>query len=409
MDVERLGLGYTVRFAEGVGIDVERIRRSRDELSAEVTVTAALPGIVSRDGHVHAARLNLSSTSARGTLARHLVGRAPGVDWAEILERTCLAVLTRERVGEPIETVGNRPQRIRPRHLVDPFLPADKTTILFGDGGTGKSTLAAAVAVSVETGMAVVPGWRPVRPTGVLYLDWESGADDLDDRVRGVAKGAGITDDVEIAYRFCAGPLADQVDDLAREVAARGIGLVIVDSLGLAGGVNVDGDAADGAFRLFGAFRALRVTVLGIDHVSKASAENPAAPGRPYGSTYKHNLARATWELRQGQTSGDTTHLGVYHRKSNDGRTLPAFGLSIQHRDDGSIRYGTESLSDELARPLSNADRIALVVAGGAMTPADIASETEIAEASVRVTLNRGREARFVKLPDGRWGLRHAG
>lgn len=409
MDVERLGLGYTVRFPEGIAIEVERIRRSRDELTGEITVTAALPGIVSRDGHVHAARLNLSSTSARGTLARHLVSRAPGVDWGEILERACLAVLTGERAGEPIETVGNRPQRIRPRYLVEPFLPADKATILFADGGTGKSTLAAAIAVSVETGLPVIPGWRPGRPTGVLYLDWEAGPDDLDDRVRGVVRGAGIDDEVAIAYRFCAGPLADSVDELSREVARLGIGLVIVDSLGLAGGVNTDGDAADGAFRLFAAFRALRCTVLGLDHISKASADDPTRPSRPYGSQYKHNLARATWELRQGQTSGTRTHLGLYQRKSNDGRLVPPFGLWIDHREDGAIAYGREDLADELTKPLTIADRIALVVAGGAMSPADIADEIDEEPNKVRATLSRLRDRRFVSLPDGRWGIRHAG
>ena len=410
MQVERLGLGYQVRFEQGVEIDVERIRRSRDELSAEVTVIAALPGIVSRDGHVHAARLNLSSTSARGTLARHLAGRAPGVDWAEILERTCLAVLTGERAGEPIETVGNRPQRIRPRFLVDPILPADKPTILFGEGGTGKSTLAAAIAVSVETGIDVIAGWRPSRPTNVLYLDWETGPDDIDERVRGVAAGAGITDEVAIAYRFCSGPIADMVDELAREIARQGIGLVIVDSLGLAGGISSDGDAADGALRMFAGFRALRCTVLGIDHVSKSSADDPNRPGRPYGSVYKTNLARATFELRQGQTIGDRTHLGLYNTKSNVGRPLRPIGLSIEYASDGSISYRTEELAGELTKPLSLPAKITALLAEGAMTTADIAAETEEPENKIRATLSRGRkEGRYVGLPDGRWGVSYAG
>lgn len=408
MDVERLGLGYTVRFPEGVAIDVERIRRSRDELTGEVTVTAALPGIVSRDGHVHAARLNLSSTSARGTLARHLTGRAPGVDWGEILERTCLAVLTHERSGEPIETVGNRPQRIRPRYLVEPILPADKPTILYGEGGSGKSTLAAAIAVSVETGIPVVPGWRAV-PTSVLYLDWETGPDDIDERVRGVARGAGFDDEVAIAYRFCSGPIADMTDELSREIARLGIGLVIVDSLGLAGGISSDGDAADGALRMFAAFRSLRCTVLGIDHVSKSSSDDPSRPARPYGSVYKTNLARATFELRQGQTSGPRTHLGLYNTKSNVSRPLPPLGLWVEYGDDGSITYGREELSDELTKPLTIADRIALVVAGGAMTPSDIAEELGEEPNKVRATLSRLRGKRFAGLADGRWGLLRAG
>lgn len=391
---------------------VDRLARRSGEVHGELTVSCGLPGTRSTDGHLHQARFNLSSTTARGTLAKVLVARsgASDVDWQDLLEDFCRRVLMAERQGEPVEYVGDRPQRIAPAWRLDPILPHDKPTILYGEGGTGKSTLATAIAVSVETGVAVIEGWIP-RRAAVLYLDWETSADDVDEHVKAIAAGANIPGHVRLRYRRCFGPLADQTDEIARLVAEHAIGLVIVDSVGMASGSSSDGaDASESAIRLFGAFRAIATTVLAIDHVSKADTD-PSKPARPYGSVYKTNLARATFELRRATPMGDIARIGVFNTKSNVRRLLSPIGLEIEHSDEGVIRYQPFDIAGdaELGRKASVWDRARAVLIDGDMSDEELAEELEIKANVLRATLSRvAKQGLVERLPSSKkWRLIH--
>ena len=61
------------------------------------------------------------------------------------------------------------------------MLYVGKPTILFGEGGVGKSSLAAAVAVAVQTGVAALDAWQVMASGNVLVLDWEGDGDDWND------------------------------------------------------------------------------------------------------------------------------------------------------------------------------------------------------------------------------------
>lgn len=404
MRFEREGLGYAMTVpAFAAELRVPSLQRRGGEWLGEIDIACGAPGIRSGDGHLHRARFNFSSSSARGTLARDLAARAqlPGLDWRELLEVFCRRVLTGQSEGEPLVTVGNRPARIASRFALDPVLPAGKATIFYGEGGTGKSTLAVAVGVSVQTGFEVIPGWRPI-PGTVLYLDWETDADDLDDKVRAIAAGAGIGEEVELLYRPMAGPFSDQLEEIARYVTEHGVTLLVVDSLGLASGLSEGGDAADSTFRLFSAFRLLHVTVLGIDHVSAATLAEPARPGRPYGSVYKSNLARATFEIRRSEGETTSSTMGVYATKFNLGPRPRPMAFRVE-QDDGTIRYRPGEFEGELVQRLGNPARIADALKAGAMHYSKVAELTGIPANSVRAELSRGR--RFQSLGNGVYGL----
>lgn len=400
-EFETLGLGYVMRIPGfGVELAVPSIMRRGGDMHAELDVTCAMPGTRSTEGYLHRARFNLSSSSARVSLAKVLANRAnlPDLDWFDVLETFCRRVLTAAAGGEPIVTVGDRPQRIAARYQLDPILPSDKTTILYGEGGTGKSTLAVACAVSVQSGLEIVPGWRPTAGN-VLYLDWETDPDDVDEKVRAVAAGAGV-DEVKLLYRSCAGPFVDMLEETAKTVAENGVRLIVIDSIGMASGSSDGGDAADTALRLFAAFRHLHCSVLAVDHVSKNDLNDPGRTSRPYGSVYKAYLARATFEIRR---SDGSDRIALYNTKSNLARKLKPIALSIEYAP-GLIRYKPSELDEELAKPLGKADRLALVLRGGALTVAELASEIGVEDNYVRTVLNR-QKGRFVKLDDGRWGL----
>lgn len=327
----REGLGYALRVPEIMTeLTVDRMSRSRGETHGELTVLCGLPGTRSSDGHIHQARFNLTSTTARTSVAKVLQQRsaAPEVDWLDLLEDLCRRVLAADREGDPVAKVGALPMELRENYRLDPLMPLDQVTILFGDGGVGKSTLATAIAVSVQEGVSVVEHWV-ARQAPVLYLDWEAGRAALNRRVRGVAMGAHIPRVVQIDYLDCRrrGPLHGFAEDVARMVDREGYGLVVVDSVGMASGTGGEGgDANETALRLFGAFGFIGTTILAIDHVNKVDAETTSKRSRPYGSIFKSNLARATYEMRRSESS---QVVGVYHMKVNDGPLQPPVGLHV--------------------------------------------------------------------------------
>lgn len=405
---ERQGLGYVLTVHEiATVIAVDRLSRTRGELHGEITVSCGLPGIRSTDGHVHQARFNLSGSSARTTLARILGQRAdaPGLDWPDLLEDFCRRVLSAERDGDPVTDVGALPVELRPSYRIDPLLPDGQVTMLYGEGGTGKSTLAAALAVSVKTGVALVEGWAP-RQANVLYLNWEAPAESINRRVRGVAMGAHIPSVVTIRHMDCRrrGPLAGFAEDVARLVDVEGYGLVVVDSVGMASGTSSEGsDANESAIRLFAAFGYIGSTILAIDHVSKATADDQAKAARPYGSIYKANLARATFELRRTKTPDGDSVLGLYNTKANDADTLAPQALQVHHGEDGTIRYErTEAIPTNLTRSLTRAQRIAAELRQEHMTAAELAERLDDDEHRIRTELNRHKRL-FNRLPSGSW------
>lgn len=405
------GLGYVMHVPDlTIDIAVDRLSRTRGELHGELSVDCGLPGTRSIDGHLHSARFNLSGGTARGTLAKTLVKRAntADVDWEDLLEDFCRRVMAAEREGDPIEKVGALPIPVGESYRLDPILPLDQVTILYGDGGVGKSTLAVAIAVSVQEGVALLERWTPHKGP-VLYLDWEAGRASINRRVRGIAMGAHIPRLVQLDYLNCRrrGALYTFAEDVARMVDVEGYSLVVVDSVGMASGTGGEGsDANESAIRLFSAFGYLATTVLAIDHVNRQDADS-GKHSRPYGSVYKANLARATFELRQTRTPGGAV-LGLHHRKANDSELMAPTWLEVAHHDDGSIVYGrldrppAEAL--EASRPLPLQDQIAYVLAEGHATYEDVARAIEADPDSVRTVLNRHKQ-RFNKLPSGLWEL----
>lgn len=397
----RSGMGYVGLWDRGaVEMTIDHLRRRAGELHGEMMVSSA---VVARGrGHIHRASFNLSSTTARDRLAKMLADRSRPEDlpWADMLEEFCAGVLAAERSGEPVVRVGHLAPQPDESYLVSPILPAGKATIIFGAGGTGKSYLADLLSVAVAAGHDVL-GWH-VRRCPVLYLDWETDAYEIDERVKRVAAGLGIAAP-EIMYRACAAPLEDMAEDIAKRVADERVGLVVVDSVGMASGsAREGGDANESALRLFSAFRYIGATILALDHITGEDVKSDRAVAKPYGSIYKVNLARSVWELRgNGGTEGDA-HLGLFHRKVNRGRLCKEFGIRVRHLDY-SVEFANESI--QVTEGLGQSARVRLVLLGGPLSVKDAAAESGIDEDKVRVVLNRGRGTMFVKLDDARWGL----
>lgn len=406
--VERVGLGYRAAFALGVDLKVDRLREHGGELSGELSVRWSRPALAGQDGHIYRGRFNLSSLSARSSASRFLNDRTRGAEipWSELLERFCVGVLDVHRAGDAFQVIGQREPKTEPARLLHPILPADATTLLYAKAGTGKSTLAAAIALSVQTGYEVVPGWRPLSAP-VLVLDWEASGDEWNDRIAALAAGIDVLAPA-IHYRRMEGSLFERVEELAAFVSDHTIGLVIVDSVGMASGTSRDGsDANESALRLFAALRAIGGTSLLVDHVAGAELGNNGATAKAYGSVYKMNLARAAYELRrEGEGTQERTELVLRQAKVNDQRPLPPITLAIAYQP-GRIRIETTHVTAPDLIPLATSlpERIAAFLKSGAVTAPTIAEQLGLSQETVRAVLSRHRTKRFIKLQDNTWGL----
>jgi len=336
---------------EQVSMRLDRVRDHSDNLTAEVCVTGVLPGSI-EPTHLHQARLNLTSTAARKTLAKHLNERLE-LDWDAIIEEACVLVLRAYRQGEPAVAVHDIPKREGPRFRLEPILLWQLPNHIYGDGGVGKSYLAAFWAVLISAGYQFC-GLTP-SPCRVLYLDWEAGPEEIRARIEAIETGLGDPKCSDILYRFSCAPLARDIEEVQAIVIENEIELVIIDSMGEALG-GEKGDPREPVVEYFRALRSLRICSLTVDHVSKGNGKESSI----YGSVYKRNLSRNVFEVRKAQEPGDTElKLALYHRKTNTGPLMRPMGYSISFSGEG-VYFSTTDVRDvpELAAGMGLPARI---------------------------------------------------
>jgi hypothetical protein len=229
--------------------------------------------------------------------------------------------------------------------LLWPLILEDEINILFGDGGNGKSLIAMAAAVSLQTQNSMLSGMVPNGNVKTMYLDWEASPNAHASRLKKLMHPEPMLD---MAYLRCSAPLHEIARQVKRHLTESGCNMVIIDSIAAACGG--EPERADVALRLCNAVRALDTTALLIGHQTKGNDDT----GKPFGSVFWTNEARSTMEIKRQQDAGmDTMNLGLYHRKINDGRLEKPMGISVSFSED-AIRFNTQSIVDvpELASQL---------------------------------------------------------
>ncbi len=388
----------------GAELRLTALHEDSTGLHAEATVT--LKGALLSWG-----RLNLTSTRGRTELVDKLERIAPDVDWRLSLERACFETAARFRQGAPTVALTPAPRPAGQVDLIAGVLPAGETSVLYGDGDAGKGRLALLIALAVLMGKA----WPCLTPTRrvrrVLYLDWESSKEDLEARLFGLCRGHGVTFPPEgMVYREMTRALAEEAPRIRADIAKHAAEVVIVDSLGPACGA--EPESADAAIRAMNALRSFAGTTrLVVAHVSKVAADQSKGATRPYGSVFVRNLARSAWELRRSSEADEDLVVAAYHRKRNEGRRSPPFGLRLSF-DNGLVTVADSRLtesSDLLARA-TIAQQIRAALANGAKTIPALALELDAREDSVKKALHRLRDRRaIVQIPGDKpphsWGL----
>lgn len=389
---------------EQIAIRIDRLHENgHHQVSGEVLVKTLLPGAAT---HLHQARLNLTSTTARRTLAKYLSTRMQ-LEWDAIVEQACITTLQAYRTGEPVVALADVSPRQGPRYRVEPLLLDGHPNHLYGDGGVGKSLLAAYLGVLVSSGFHRC-GLSPL-PGRVLYLDYETSAEEMRERIVMLEAGLSEATCSDIRYRFCVQPLASEIEEIQRIVNEQEIEFAIIDSMGPAVG-GEKGDPKDPVIEYFRALRSLRICTLTIDHVAKAEGTRRT----PYGSVYKQNLSRNVFEVRKSQETGeDLLTIGVFHRKSNFDRLQQAMGFQCTF-GLGSISVERTAVQDipELAGATTLRDQIVGALRHSAMTAQELAEELGVNQNLIRAMLSRHKGKSFIAVDQERsphWGLLRKG
>jgi hypothetical protein len=376
-------------------LELDYLRADRGEITAEVSATSTAPA----GGLVHVARVNLLSTRSLSEYAGHVAKRTAGssTDWAQLVGIAAREVVTRYRRGEPAILLRDVAPSPDDGYILSPLAVARMPTILFGDGGAGKSLLALAAAASIQSGDPYL-GIAPTSTTTVGYLDWEM--DGHEHRGR-LARLAG-NELPGVVYIPCARPLADDVDRIRREIIRHEIGYLVVDSVGLA----CDGppEAAEVAIRFFGALRELGLGSLLVAHVNRSGDTS-----RPFGSAFFHNSGRLTWYAKVEAEAPGSTTIGLVCKKSNTGARPSPLGFRVEWGDRIAIsQVGIRDIPD-LADHVPVKGRIMAELRTGARTIAELADVLAVPADTVKKALHRGEGSAFVRItgPDSvyRWGL----
>jgi len=351
-------------------------------------------------------RLNVLSMSARDDIIRKLRAGRKDVDWTGLINHICQEVHEFDPDPKPVDLTSHQ-READTQWLLEPFVRVLKPTLLYSEGGMGKSTFAMAIAISLATGEAILPGVKPLRSARTAILDWESDEDDTQEIMEAIADGANVVVPAgHIIYRRMSGTLPDHYEAIQKDVTDHGIELVVTDSIIAAGGEEGDRPAT-AARAYFDVMRALRVASLGITHLDKASER--LRSGKPYGSVYYWNLARSVWRLRQEQEEGESeASIGLFHEKSNRGEKCKPLGWRVTFGET-SISFGAEDVTamPEVGKRASTPDQIVAVLRHGALHIQDIYAELpHIKETTIRQSLFRKTKTpRFVSLGNERWGL----
>jgi hypothetical protein len=183
--------------------------------------------------------------------------------------------------------------------------------------------------------------------------------------------------------------------------ANEGIGLLIIDSLGIA--LQGDAEAARDVIRFhhdyLDPFRAAGVTLLIIDHQSKTQAGERYQNKRSFGSVYKENLARSVIQVEPGERGEGLLTLKLRQTKNNFGPKAEPFGARLAFTEekitvDAHVLDATE-LAEE--GTLNARDRVSLALKDGPAYPADVAETCVMPLGTVKNELTRLRKRGMVE------------
>ena len=354
---------------------------------------------------------NLTGADDKKRLTKKLAERFAKDEYvfATIVEEAFVTVMEMYREGDPMLVITGERKPGLNKFRSFPLLLEGQPNVLFADGGSGKSMVAAYISVLMDTPPLHSLWSARTEPGAVLVLDWETDEDEFSNRVAAIKRGMDIPTDAKLSINYLRmeQPLEHDIDRIQQIVLEEKIDLVVVDSMEMA--IAGNSNEASPVKGLYGAIHTLKTTSLLIDHVNKEGAQ--------VGNRYKHNFARNSWRLESSQIPGtDNVTVGFFHEKHNNTKKLGAFAVDMEFTIDEygdmvalKFKQGDIAQVEEFQVRRSINDRIGDELKVQARTVSELSSSLGKDEATIRTTLNRGKDTRYIKVDDTRWGLFYRG
>jgi hypothetical protein len=328
--------------------EIEDLRRKSGELWGEVTVRCKLEGVKGQlDGdRLRQGNFNFSSLRSRQDWARALGVMVPAelntkVEWGNVMESVCQAVLVHQRQGavHGRELEGKRIGAGGRPWAAWPILPDHEMATLFARGGAGKTGLVATIAYGMAMGKSLIPGIRVDRPYRVVILDWETNAETADDLWGLISETYQVPVPRGVWYEPMEQPIERSLPKIANLLDQHRADCVIVDSVTMSLLSSSEfSDPAEGITRAYQQLRRIGAWGLLIDHVTGGDLRSRKVAMKAYGSIFKLNLARHAVALHIGNRFGDTSQAYLACPKSNVGRDRWAMAGTLV-RNDNEIRW----------------------------------------------------------------------
>ena len=375
---------YTLTYPDlGIVFDASRLRLERQrDLHGQLTVRTTMQGAKTVDGVLSSSSFNLSSQQSRTRLATFLGTRsgAPGIDWLSGLEALCWKVTQAFDAGTPVETLSEVP--LPPPdsvwNVAGLTFPQTEPSFLYGDGGTGKSYLALWIATILCRDRGI----------NVLYCDWEFSASEHRVRLERLC-GPDHLPGGALQYMRCVSPLVQEQQKIEQVISEKNIGFCVMDSVTFAN----DGapESAEFCASYFRATRSLGVGSLHLAHTTKQTQDGQDS--KPFGSTFWHNGARATYLVKRAASGPNNAlvEVSITNKKSNSGPLLPPVGVRLTFTENRTeIDPFDVAQSPDLSSSLPIWQRVkSLVATGPGLTVKELAEELCVPPGSVAKAVSR--------------------
>lgn len=150
------------------------------------------------------------------------------------------------------------------------------------------------------------------------------------------------------------------------------------------------------------------ITSFLVDHISSEQAQQKDVARKAYGSIFKRNWVRLSFQLKQTkeEAADGFRHMGLFCAKRNNGKEFDPVGLKWEINDE-VCRWDREEIDDpELEQALPTAERIAAYLRReGPAQPSAISEGTGLSSGSVRSMLTR-RHDLFERNRQGLWDVK---